>query len=216
MKDDYSVNDVPVVRIEPPSFDVSIGNPFSVKIEELKVDLRGFNIKVEVKLPEVLKTDVPSINVDNLFRIVSPDLLRYGKSSFDDITTTPPIIQDKVFTIGGEGVSRISSVIREAKLKRVALTTEASAISINIPQYGLIELSEVTKGRYTIRIKLGKQFTPEIKDIIEERLTKEFKITRIMKRMEIVENERDLLELEFLMKSFMKKLKRFESSHKAL
>ncbi|MEM1922008.1 MAG: hypothetical protein QW615_04810, partial [Desulfurococcaceae archaeon] len=61
------------------------------------------------------------------------------------------------------------------------------------------------KSRYGVKIRIRRKISPEIRELIESRVSKEYKLTRMIKRMEIIQDDRLLDELEKMMSDFMKK-----------
>jgi hypothetical protein len=78
---------------------------------------------------------------------------------------------------------------------------------IVIEQYVPIQMRppDEIRDRYTIKIRIKRKLTPEIREILENRLTREFKITRMIKKMEIIRDEKIIIELEKILRSFSKR-----------
>ncbi|MEM1662355.1 MAG: hypothetical protein QW073_02965 [Desulfurococcaceae archaeon] len=213
MKNDETV----IFKIDVPEIDIEINDPFSIKIEDIRISLPLLPIEVKASLPQIIPVDIPVVSRDELFQLVNPDLIRYGKSSFDDVIAVVPIITTPLASYEESVKEKLVDTIKSIQSRRIAIKTELTGLEINIPTYQIIDFPQETRDRHTLKIKFtNKTLTPEIREFIEERLTKEFKITRIVKKMEIIDNESNLTELEFVMKDFLKKIKRYRSSHKAL
>ncbi|MEM1760855.1 MAG: hypothetical protein QXT47_04155 [Desulfurococcaceae archaeon] len=213
MKNDETV----IFKIDVPEIDIEINDPFSIKIEDIRISLPLLPIEVKASLPQIIPVDIPVVSRDELFQLVNPDLIRYGKSSFDDVIAVVPIITTPLASYEESVKEKLVDTIKSIQSRRIAIKTELTGLEINIPIYQIIDFPQETRDRHTLKIKFtNKTLTPEIREFIEERLTKEFKITRIVKKMEIIDNESNLTELEFVMKDFLKKIKRYRSSHKAL
>ncbi|MEM0355424.1 MAG: hypothetical protein QXT88_03425 [Desulfurococcaceae archaeon] len=213
MKNDETV----IFKIDVPEIDIEINDPFSIKIEDIRISLPLLPIEVKASLPQIIPVDIPVISRDELFQLVNPDLIRYGKSSFDDVIAVVPIITTPLASYEESVKEKLVDTIKSIQSRRIAIKTELTGLEINIPTYQIIDFPQEIRDRHTLKIKFtNKTLTPEIREFIEERLTKEFKITRIVKKMEIIDNESNLTELEFVMKDFLKKIKRYRSSHKAL
>lgn len=212
-----SKEEIEVFKLNVPYIDVEVNDPLSIKVEDVRIALPILSIDVKASLPQIIPVEIPVINAEELFQLVNPELIRYGKSSFDDTIAVVPTITTSLFSFE-EGVKeKLLNEVRNIQSKRVVVKTELAGLEINIPIYQVSELPHELRERHSLKIKFGKQaLTPEIREFIEERLTREFKITRIVKKMEIVDNEPNLTELEFIMKDFLKKLKRYKSSHTAL
>lgn len=213
MKNDETV----IFKIDVPEIDIEINDPFSIKIEDIRISLPLLPIEVKASLPQIIPVDIPVVSRDELFQLVNPDLIRYGKSSFDDVIAVVPIITTPLASYEESVKEKLVDTIKSIQSRRIAIKTELTGLEINIPTYQIIDFPQEIRDRHTLKIKFtNKTLTPEIREFIEERLTKEFKITRIVKKMEIIDNESNLTELEFVMKDFLKKIKRYRSSHKAL
>ncbi|MEM1918816.1 MAG: hypothetical protein QXP72_02235 [Desulfurococcaceae archaeon] len=213
MKNDETV----IFKIDVPEIDIEINDPFSIKIEDIRISLPLLPIEVKASLPQIIPVDIPVVSRDELFQLVNPDLIRYGKSSFDDVIAVVPIITTPLASYEESVKEKLVDTIKSIQSRRIAIKTELTGLEINIPIYQIIDFPQEIRDRHTLKIKFtNKTLTPEIREFIEERLTKEFKITRIVKKMEIIDNESNLTELEFVMKDFLKKIKRYRSSHKAL
>ncbi|MEM4586488.1 MAG: hypothetical protein QXZ39_01975 [Desulfurococcaceae archaeon] len=210
-------DEIVIFKIDVPEIDIEINDPFSIKIEDIRISLPLLPIEVKASLPQIIPVDIPVISRDELFQLVNPDLIRYGKSSFDDVIAVVPIITTPLASYEESVKEKLVDTIKSIQSRRIAIKTELTGLEINIPTYQIIDFPQEIRDRHTLKIKFtNKTLTPEIREFIEERLTKEFKITRIVKKMEIIDNESNLTELEFVMKDFLKKIKRYRSSHKAL
>ncbi|MEM4758620.1 MAG: hypothetical protein QXX10_02945, partial [Desulfurococcaceae archaeon] len=197
MKNDETV----IFKIDVPEIDIEINDPFSIKIEDIRISLPLLPIEVKASLPQIIPVDIPVVSRDELFQLVNPDLIRYGKSSFDDVIAVVPIITTPLASYEESVKEKLVDTIKSIQSRRIAIKTELTGLEINIPTYQIIDFPQETRDRHTLKIKFtNKTLTPEIREFIEERLTKEFKITRIVKKMEIIDNESNLTELEFVMK----------------
>lgn len=211
-----SSDEVEVFKINVPYFDIEINDPFTVKVEDIRISLTLLSIDVKASLPQLIPVDTPVINATELIQLINPDLIRYGKSSFDDVIAVIPTLATSLLLIEDNIKEKLINEVRKIQSRRVTVKTEASGLEINIPVYQINELPSEARDRYSVKIKITRRnITPEIKEFIEERLTKEFKITRIVKKMEVIDNETNLMELEFVMRDFLKKIKRYGFSRKA-
>ncbi|MEM4432556.1 MAG: hypothetical protein QXT03_01965, partial [Desulfurococcaceae archaeon] len=85
-------DEIVIFKIDVPEIDIEINDPFSIKIEDIRISLPLLPIEVKASLPQIIPVDIPVISRDELFQLVNPDLIRYGKSSFDDVIAVVPII----------------------------------------------------------------------------------------------------------------------------
>ncbi len=191
-------------KIMIPLFDVEVNNPFSIDPKNMKIE-PVYDIIVEAKLPPLFKIDLPYIEVKELAYIVSPETVSSWRSSFEDLAVGVPVLSQKLIEAPSYIKEDLDKKIRMKKLSGVKI--EPEKIEIKIHRASRKDVPEDMREQYSIKIRLKKEITPEIREILESRLTKEFKITRMVKKMEIIRDERALTELELLLRDIAKKLR---------
>jgi len=193
-----------VTRI--PSFDISVDNPFKTELSQLKTEI-PYNIAVKADLPPLIKVEIPVIDkdIDELVYIISQDMFDFWSSSFEEVIASIPIFEEELVKYSSETKEALSKEIKSRRL--VKLSVKPGKITIEIKTPMQTNVPEDMRDRYSIKIRLKRGLTPEVRDIIENRLTKEFKITRMIKKMEIIRDEKIINELEKLLQMFSKKIK---------
>ncbi len=190
-----------------PSFDISVSNPFKTELSQLKVEI-PYNVAVKADLPPLIKVEIPVIDkdIDELVYIISQDMFDLWSSSFEEVIASIPIFEEELVKYNSETKEALSKEIKSRRL--VKLSVKPGKITIEIKTPMQTNVPEDMRDRYSIKIRLKRGLTPEVRDIIENRLTKEFKITRMIKKMEIIRDEKIINELEKLLQLFSKKIKR--------
>ncbi|OYT38977.1 MAG: hypothetical protein B6U89_04905, partial [Desulfurococcales archaeon ex4484_58] len=196
---EYEVK-IAILPVKIPVFDLQVNNPFSIKIKDLRVEI-PVSVVVETKLPPIFKLETPTIEVKELAYIVSPEDIENWRSSFEDLATSVPVIREPLLTILDHTKELLDKEIRSRKLKEIKI--EPKRIEIKIERPMRKDLPGEIHDRYSIKIRIRRELTPEIREILESRLTKEFKITRMIKKMEIIRDERTLTELEILLRDIV-------------
>ena len=193
-----------VTRI--PSFDISVDNPFKTELSQLKTEI-PYNIAVKADLPPLIKVEIPVIDkdIDELVYIISQDMFDFWSSSFEEVIASIPIFEEELVKYSSETKEALSKEIKSRRL--VKLSVKPGKITIEIKTPMQTNVPEDMRDRYSIKIRLKRGLTPEVRDIIENRLTKEFKITRMIKKMGIIRDEKIINELEKLLQMFSKKIK---------
>jgi len=204
--------DPPIIRVSIPVFDINVRDPFKYKISLLKTEPIT-SLVIVAKLPPLFKTEVPAIEIGDLTYIVSPETLSSWRSSFEDIALGIPLLTSDLVRINEKTRSVLDIELRYRVLSKISI--EPRRIEIEIPRPLRKDLPEDVRDRYSIKIKVRRELTPELREIIENRLTKEFRITRMIKKMEIVRDERSLMELELILKDIEKKLKLYRLAGKS-
>ena len=194
-----------VTRI--PSFDISVDNPFKTELSQLKTEI-PYNVTVKADLPPLIKVEIPVIDkdIDELVYIISQDMFDFWSSSFEEVIASIPIFEEELVKYSSETKEALSKEIKSRRL--VKLSVKPGKITIETKTPMQTNVPEDMRDRYSIKIRLKRGLTPEVRDIIENRLTKEFKITRMIKKMEIIRDEKIINELEKLLQLFSKKIKR--------
>lgn len=195
------------LRVKIPLFDINIKNPLKYSIRELVVSA-PINIPSKIDLTPLITVDIKLLNydVDQSIYIISPELLKPGANSFDDVLTTTPFIDERVLNISQNVTNELNKKIKELKIRDIKfnlLKLESALYTAFVKT-----IPEEIRSKYSIKLRIRRRVSPEIRELIESSLTKEYKLTRMVKRMEIVRDDEVYAELEELINNFTKKLKR--------
>lgn len=195
-----------VVRV--PSFDINVNEPFNIDLRDLMIEIPT-NIDYKVELPPLLKVEIPVIekDIDELVHIISQDIFTYSGSSFDDVITSVPILEDMLVKYDEDTKEKLVEKIKNMTM--VKLSFKPGKIIVEITSPIKIGIPREIHERYSIKVKISRRITPEVRELIENRLTREFKITRMIKKMEIIREEKIIYELEKMLRKFSKKIRRY-------
>ncbi len=181
------------IIVEPVLIDVIINDPFRVKINDVLVE-PIYDMVVNVTLPPLLVVYPPELDIE--VKISYIEDLSYTGVSFEDVLTAVPLISEISVTLPEEYKEVVEKRLKE--LMKITISTPVEKYSVEVKPLLIREVPEDLRDRFTIKIKI-RSASPEIKEIIENRLTKEFRITRLVKRMEIIRDPRYLYELELVL-----------------
>jgi len=199
--------DVKDIVVNIPGIDVRISDPFNIDLNQLLLT-PIVNLDVKISIHPILTVDIPVIDksVDDMVNIIGYNLVDFTNMSFDDVLTNVPLIDREVVSYNDEVKDWIQRYLnREFVLK---LEIKPSKIVFEKIAPSRITIPSAIGEKYAIKLKLSKIPQYELKEILESGLTKELKITRMIKRMEIVKDHRIIYELEKLHELYYKKLKR--------
>lgn len=195
------------LRVKIPLFDINIKNPFIYRIIDLSTS-PPYNIPYKVELTPLIKVEINLLDyeVDKSIYIISPELIQTWTSGFNDILTSVPFIEENILNTSSTSREELEKKIKEFRLRELHIkplkldSKLLLTITKNIP--------ENLRARYNIKLRIRKRISPEVRELIENRLTKEYKITRMVKKMEIIRDDIVINELEKKLINFTKKIKR--------
>ncbi len=189
-----SLADYGFIIVEPPAIDVFVSDPFRLKPPDIVVDpITDLSIRVE--LPPLLTAHPPIFDIE--VRISYLEEYFTTGVSFEDVITAIPSLESITVNLPEEYKPRLEKKLKE--LLHVVLPESIERIKVDVKPTFIKNVPDDLRERYTVKIKIRGTISPEVKEIIENRLTKEFRITRLIKRMEIVRDPRYLYELEILL-----------------
>lgn len=197
------------ITTKPPLFDVVVSDPFRRSVAEFIARV-PLDVPTKASLPPIVVAELKLLDYDasKAVYIVSPELLEAPHESFGEVLTSVPLISDReLVSYSPKAKSELYRRVREMRAE--GLSAKLEKLSSKTIVATLKDLPEGIYERYTIKIRVRRRISPEVRELIENSLTREFRLTRMVKRMEIVRDDRILAELENLMKSFTKKLKRY-------
>lgn len=196
------------LRVKIPLFDVNIKNPFMYRVTDLSTN-PPHNIPLRVDLTPLVSVDLKLLDyeIDKSVYIISPELLQAWISGFNDVLTSVPIIEESILNTTTIPREELEKRIKEFKLKE--LTIKPSKLDTKPITVFTKSIPEDLRSRYSIKLRVRRRIAPEVRELIENRLTKEYKLTRMVKKMEIIRDNRVIDELEKILINFTKKIKRY-------
>ncbi len=186
-----------------PSFDVIVKDPFRYNVEEFKVEVPE-TPGVVARLPPIFRVEIPVIDV-KVEAELAPPSFDVWSSRFEDVMTSVPLITSDLIMYSDGVKEALNKELKSRKLSTIEIKPEKLVIVLKRPLPKTIP--EEARDRYSIKVRVKRELTPELREILESRLTKEFRVTRMIKKMEIIRDERTLRELEEFLKQVAKKLK---------
>ncbi len=191
-----------IITVEIPEFDVKVYDPLSTKLEELLVK-PPLPIPLKIELPPIISVEPPFIETESPIAQIPLESLSIGETGFDDLVTAVPIITDELVRITPDYRRRIEKVLRKRRISGLKLVFKR--ILVRIPVQYVKGLPRDIYKPYEIKLRL-RRVSPEIREILENRITKEFRTTRMIKRMEVISDPRSLAELETILHSLERRL----------
>ncbi len=189
-------------KVEVPLIDYTINDPFRIKLEEILVE-PIMDLRVEATLPPIIIVEPPLLSGELVRLSIIEEFWEKG-ISFDDVLTAVPMINEELFTVSKKKIEIVERKLRY--LRRVIVTEKPRIYRVEIKPIQRRNVPDDLRNAFTIKIKIRRELTPELKEIIENRLTKELRITRLVKRMEIVRDYRASLELELIISEIERRL----------
>lgn len=203
--DVIDINDL-IVKI--PLIDIDVKEPFKHKVSELTVSIpRDIPLKIDLTPIITVKIELLSYDIDKAVYLISPDLIRTYTDAFNELLTSVPIIEENILNISKTIIDKIESLVKEKRLRELSI--KIYRLNSKLETIFVKNIPDELKSRYGVKIRIRRKISPEIRELIESRVSKEYKLTRMIKRMEIIQDDRLLDELEKMMSDFMKKLKRY-------
>jgi len=191
-----------ICPVEIPFLDYCINNPFHLKLNDIVVE-PIIGIRIRVELPQIYLVEPPFIEGE-LIRITIIEEYLIRGISFEDILTAVPIIRDELVIVSDHAKKRLEQTIKQ--MHRITVTEPLTRFEIRVRPIEKKNIPEEIRDSFGIKIKIKKEVSPELREILLDRLTKELKITRLVRRMEIVRDDRYLIELEILLREIERRL----------
>ncbi len=191
-----------ICSVEIPFLDYTINDPFHLKLSDIVVEpITG--IRIEVELPPIYLVEPPIIE-EELIRITIIEEYLIRGISFEDVLTAVPMIYNELVTVTDHAKKRLEHIIK--KMRRIMVTEPLTRFEIRVRPLEKKNIPEEIRDSFGIKIRIKKDVSPELREILMDRLTKELKITRLVRRMEIVRDDRYLIELEILLREIERRL----------
>ncbi len=189
-------------KVEVPLIDYAINDPFRVKLEEILVE-PIMDLRIEAALPPIVIVEPPLLSGELVRLSIIEEFWEKG-ISFDDILTAVPMINRQLIIVSKKKIEVLERKLKY--LRRIIVTEKPRIYRVEIKPIQRRNVPDDLRNAFTIKIKIRRELTPESKEIIENRLTKELRITRLVKRMEIVRDYRASLELELILSEIERRL----------
>jgi len=191
-----------VVKV--PSFDVKVSDPFTVDLRSVIAEkIALFDVKIA--LPPLLSVEVPLItaSVDEMVQIAYWNPATAYYTGFDEVLTAVPMIaEDNLVFISEASVSKLKEAVKERLLVKLEIKPNKIVIEPLTPR--VKSLPSEVRDVYAVKVRLKRGIPEELREILESKLTKEFRITRMMKRMEVIPSEEIFSKLRSLLKAYSK------------
>jgi len=196
-----------VVKV--PSFDVKVGNPFTVDPRSVVTEKVAL-FDVRVALPPLLSVEVPLITarVDEMIQLAywNPAIAYY--TGFDEVLAAAPMItENNLVFISEVAVNKLKEAVKELLLVKLEIKPNKIVIEPLTPR--VKSLPSEVRDMYAIKVRLKRGIPEELREVLESRLTREFKITRMIKRMEVIPSEEVFSKLRSLLKAYSKTRERW-------
>ncbi len=189
-------------KVEVPLIDYAINDPFRVKLEEILVE-PIMDLRIEAALPPIVIVEPPLLSGELVRLSIIEEFWEKG-ISFDDVLTAVPMINRQLIIVSKKKIEVLERKLKY--LRRIIVTEKPRIYRVEIKPIQRRNVPDDLRNAFTIKIKIRRELTPESKEIIENRLTKELRITRLVKRMEIVRDYRASLELELILSEIERRL----------
>ncbi len=189
-------------KVEVPLIDYAINDPFRVKLEEILVE-PIMDLRIEAALPPIVIVKPPLLSGELVRLSIIEEFWEKG-ISFDDVLTAVPMINQRLIIVSKKKIEVLERKLKY--LRRIIVTEKPRIYRVEIKPIQRRNVPDDLRNAFTIKIKIRRELTPELKEIIENRLTKELRITRLVKRMEIVRDYRASLELELILSEIERRL----------
>ncbi len=189
-------------KVEVPLIDYAINDPFRVKLEEILVE-PIMDLRIEAALPPIVIVEPPLLSGELVRLSIIEEFWEKG-ISFDNILTAVPMINRQLIIVSKKKIEVLERKLKY--LRRIIVTEKPRIYRVEIKPIQRRNVPDDLRNAFTIKIKIRRELTPESKEIIENRLTKELRITRLVKRMEIVRDYRASLELELILSEIERRL----------
>jgi len=199
--------DVKDIIVNIPGIDIRVSDPFNIDLNQILIT-PIINLDVKINIHPILTVDIPVIDksIDDMVNIVGYNPFDFTNINFDDVLTSVPLIDREVVAYNDEVKDKIQRYLsREFILK---LEIKPNKIVFEKATPSRINIPTTIGEKYAIKLKLSKIPQSELKEILESGLMKELKITRMIKRMEVVKDHWIIYELEKLHELYNKRLKR--------
>jgi hypothetical protein len=192
-----------IITVEIPEFDVRVHDPLSIRLEELLVK-PSLPLPLRIGLPPIISVEPPLIETETPIAQIPLESLSIGETGFDDLVTAIPVITGELVRIAPDYRRRVEKILRRRKISGLKLVFKR--VFIEVPVQYVKGLPRDVRKPYEIRLRL-RRVSPEIREILENRITKEFRVTRMIKRMEVISDTRSLTELEMILRDVERKLR---------
>jgi len=196
-----------VVKV--PSFDVKISDPFTVDLRSVVTEKIAL-FDVRIALPPLLSVEVPLItaSVDEMIQVAYWNPATAYYTGFDEVLTAVPLIaEDNLVSINQVAVRKLKEAVKERLLVKLEIKPNKIIIEPLTPR--IKSLPSEVRDMYAVKVRLKLGIPEELREILENKLTKEFKITRMIKRMEVIPSEEIFSKLRSLLKAYLKTRERW-------
>lgn len=196
-----------VVKV--PSFDVKISDPFTVDLRSVVTEKIAL-FDVRIALPPLLSVEVPLItaSVDEMIQVAYWNPATAYYTGFDEVLTAVPLIaEDNLVSINQVAVRKLKEAVKERLLVKLEIKPNKIIIEPLTPR--IKSLPSEVRDMYAVKVRLKLGIPEELREILENKLTREFKITRMIKRMEVIPSEEIFSKLRSLLKAYLKTRERW-------
>jgi len=199
-----SNNEIGELVVKVPSFDVKVSNPFTVDLRSVIAEKIAL-FDVRVALPPLLSVEVPLItaSVDEMVQTAYWNPATAYYTGFDEVLTAVPLVtEDNLVFISEAITSKLKEAVKERLLVKLEIKPNKIVIEPLTPR--IKSLPSEVRDMYAIKVRLKRGIPEELREILESRLTREFRITRMIKRMEVIPSEEIFSKLRSLLKAYSK------------
>ncbi len=191
-----------ICPVEIPFLDYTINDPFHLKLSDIVVE-PIIGVRIWVELPPIYLVEPPTIEGEFIRLAIIEEYLIRG-ISFEDVLTAVPIIHNELLIVTDHTRKRLKHIIK--MMHRIMVTGPLTRFEIRVKPLEKKNIPGEIRDLFEIKIRIKKGISPELREILLDRLTKKLKITRLIRRMEIVRDDRYLIELEILLREIERRL----------